>query len=151
MCRHCTCAGCMPCQHTQPLSSPSWADVGIVTLLLSCTAHHHEEVFVSEGLSCRRGSSEGLQQTPHDPGGIALPWVHPACRNIPFPTLIGRPVAQPVMCVHTPLFTIQITQIAQAHDEHVQGAVCYPNNTSMSRATNVHHGEVLSAFPTPFR
>ena len=72
----------------------------MLTLLLSCIAHYHEKVFVSESLGCRRGSSEGLQQTPNDPGGVALPRVHPACIHMHIcPSQIGRQIAWPVMCV----------------------------------------------------
>ncbi len=123
----------------------------MLTLLLSCIAHYHEEVFVSESLGCRGLSSEGLQQTPHDPGGVALPWVHPACKDIQFPSLIGRQVAWPVMCVHTPSSTMQTTKVAQACDKCIQCAALYPKDISMSRAANTHDGGVLSAFPTHFR
>ncbi len=109
----------------------------MLTLLLSCTAQYHEEVFVSESLGCRGGSSESLQQAPHDPGGVALPWVHPACKDIQFPSLTGRQVAWPVMCVHTPLSTIQTTKVAQAYNKSVEHAALYPKDMSLSRAANM--------------
>ncbi len=109
----------------------------MLTLLMSRIAHYHEEVFVSESLGCRGGSSEGLQQTPHDPGGVTLPWVHPACKDIQFPSLIGRQVARQVKVVHTPLVTIQTTKVAQAYDKRIERAALYPKDMSMSRAANV--------------
>ncbi len=100
----------------------------MLTLSLNCIVHYHEEVLVSEGLGCRGGSSEGLQQTPHDPGGVALPWVHPACKNIQFPSLIGRQVAWPVMCVCVCILfsAIQTTKVAQAYDKQIQCGALYP-------------------------
>lgn len=109
----------------------------MLKLLLSCIAHYHEKVFVSESLGCRGGSSQGLQQTPHDPGGVALPWVHPACKDIQFSSLIGRQVAWPVMCVHTPLSTIQTAKVAQAYNKRIECAALYSKDMSLSRAANM--------------
>lgn len=48
---------------------------------LSSNNTYHKKVLVSEGMGSRGGPCQHLQEPPHDPGGVALPWVHPPCHG----------------------------------------------------------------------
>ena len=43
---------------------------------------YHEEVLVSEGMGSRGGPCQHLYEPSHDPGGVALPRMHPSCHSV---------------------------------------------------------------------